>query len=873
MVSTTFQCELLGNGKLYKLADVFDKSLLENKLGRNLAFDEAVLYYLKNCDKDNWFPSSVFDADYYCEVYSDVANSGIDPFSHFIQHGFYEGRVYSPSNTAELVKKLQSSEFIENLDESSMLFQPDICEQIIIGKLPIFKIIKGFDDQFVKDYYPIHYSKVQKPFEVFSNLGGYALPTNMSSIESDSELIFSSDFFDEVFYLKQLKELYNFSCDFDRRASVIHYCCEGIGLLLPTSVNFNTRLYLSTYKDIYLSGINPLSHYISYGAQEARVASNYSEVKLGYHNYDSSKKSVVVVSHEASRTGAPIVALNCVKELSKSYNVVTILGNGGPLLSEFVEFSIEVIQERLHPNSNMVTVSRISSIYSPDFWVCNSAETYPIAIEASIYGQSVISLIHEFSEYARPRGRMAAMALASDKIICPAEIIANSLYKDIDAVGIEKTSVDIIVRHQGVETKKESSFEYSRSSLLKKKLEEFKNSVGCKKIVVGCGYVSIRKGLHQFVEVAALLRKEHQDIAFVWVGANYNPEDDMAYSIYVHEQIQRSGLTEHIKVLPEQPDLEEIWNIADCLFMSSLLDPFPNVAIDALVRNIPVVCYDGATGIAELAKEMPHFVYTAPYTDPNAAAASILEACRVKVADFSHFEEMVAEKFSFPSYVKFIINQISTDEINYFEVSEEEIFKRVASIPPWYLSKIHADYLYSPSEKISYYKKLLNKLPAINFSEVFESELSDAFSLTDGPLPVIIIDYKGSDFSLDPLFDGIELLKASGYKYVYVSFDPILYSSSQLIDSQGNSYYLIENGSFSEQVENIRKHLVLDDNFFCKIIVDGRSMDWVVRRLPSLFKQKERGNFLKTSFGLEAYKFRKFGCSDSYTISAEILCS
>lgn len=873
MVSTTFQCELLGNGKLYKLADVFDKSLLEKKLGRNLDYDEAVSYYIKNCDADSWFPSSVFDADYYCEIYSDVANSGMDPFSHFVQHGFYEGRVYSPSNTAELVKKLQSSEFMKKLDESSMLVQVDVCEQIIIGKLPLFKIIKGFDEQFIKDYYPIHYSKVQKPFEVFSDSGGRVLPTNLSSIKSDLESIFSSDFFDEVFYRKQLKELYDFSSDFDRRDSVIHYCCEGIGFLLPTSVNFNTRLYLSTYKDIYLSGINPLSHYISYGVHEARTATNHSETKLGYHDYNSSRKTAVVVSHEASRTGAPIVALNCVKELSKSYNVVTILGNGGPLISEFIESSVEVIQEKLHPNSNAVTVSRVSSIYKPDFWICNSAETYPVAIEASIYGQKVVSLVHEFSEYARPRGRIAAMALASDKVICPAEIIADSLYKDISAIGIDKSSVDIIVRHQGIETKKEVGFEYSRSSLLKKKLEEFKSSINARKIVVGCGYVSIRKGLHQFVEVASLIRKEHQDIAFVWVGANYNPEDDMAYSIYVHEQIHRSGLTEYMRVLPEQPDLEEIWNLADCLFMSSLLDPFPNVAIDALVRNVPVVCYDGATGIAELAKEMPHMVYAVPYTDPDAASINIIEACRVNVAEVLHFEEMVVEKFSFPSYVNFIINQISIDEVNYSKTSEDDIVKSIASIPSWYLSKIHAEYLFSPSEKISHYKKLLNKLPVINTSEIFENKLSYAFSLTEGRLPVIIIDYKGSEYSLDPLFKGIELLKASGYKYIYVGFDPILYSSSCLIDNQGNSYFLIDNGSFSEQIDSIRKNLVLDNNFFCKIVVDGESMDWVVRKLPSLFKQKKRGNFFKTSFGLEAFEFKSFGRSDSYFISAEVLHS
>ena len=58
-------------------------------------------------------------------------------------------------------------------------------------------------------------------------------------------------------------------------------------------------------------------------------------------------KTVIIVSHEASETGAPILALNLCTEFSKTYNVITILVRGGPLTNEFIKASHVVLQARL----------------------------------------------------------------------------------------------------------------------------------------------------------------------------------------------------------------------------------------------------------------------------------------------------------------------------------------------------------------------------------------------------------------------------------------------------------------------------------------------------------------------------------------------
>ena len=50
---------------------------------------------------------------------------------------------------------------------------------------------------------------------------------------------------------------------------------------------------------------------------------------------DARKKTILVVSHEATRTGAPILALNIVQQLSARYNVVSLILGGGELADDF----------------------------------------------------------------------------------------------------------------------------------------------------------------------------------------------------------------------------------------------------------------------------------------------------------------------------------------------------------------------------------------------------------------------------------------------------------------------------------------------------------------------------------------------------------
>src|SRR5262249_24483686 len=128
------------------------------------------------------------------------------------------------------------------------------------------------------------------------------------------------------------------------------------------------------------------------------------------------------------------------------------------------------------------------------------------------------------------------------------------------------------------------------------------------------------------------------------------------YSIYLFEQIVRSGLQERVSILPPVEDLAPAYAMADAFFLSTRLDPMPNVAIDAAFNGLPVLCFERATGMASLLAPHPALRgCVLPYLDVQAAARAIAafvedEDKRKRVGEaMRHFAETT---FDMAGYVR-----------------------------------------------------------------------------------------------------------------------------------------------------------------------------------------------------------------------------
>ena len=90
-------------------------------------------------------------------------------------------------------------------------------------------------------------------------------------------------------------------------------------------------------------------------------------------------------------------------------------------------------------------------------------------------------------------------------------------------------------------------------------------------------------------------------IAGIWVGG----PGDRLYSNFVAAQVVQCDLTDRVAFVGERSDIADIYPQADVFFLSSRLDPLPNVAIDAMHGGIPVLCFSKSTGLAEYLAEDP----------------------------------------------------------------------------------------------------------------------------------------------------------------------------------------------------------------------------------------------------------------------------
>src|SRR6185295_3191444 len=177
-------------------------------------------------------------------------------------------------------------------------------------------------------------------------------------------------------------------------------------------------------------------------------------------------------------------------------------------------------------------------------------------------------------------------------------------------------------------------------------------------VVFGCGTVQIRKGVDLFLSCAAAVATiaPKRPVRFVWIGAGYQPEGDPSYSCYLADQIERAGLGQTVSIIDAIADVEPAYALADVFFLSSRLDPLPNVAIDAALRGIPVVCFDDATGMAELlATDDQTRQCVVPYLDVNAAARVVArladnEQARVEIGEATR--RLAQATFDMDRYVR-----------------------------------------------------------------------------------------------------------------------------------------------------------------------------------------------------------------------------
>jgi glycosyltransferase involved in cell wall biosynthesis len=448
---------------------------------------------------------------------------------------------------------------------------------------------------------------------------GWSLPKCREELEASASALRGTGLFDEAFYANQIGGR---AIGLDL---AIHYLTVGERMGFAPSRDFDPAYYAAIHSDICQAGLNCLLHYAAHGRAEGRRGHPARVSSPGRAIFDPHKENVILVVHETSRTGAPILGWNIALHLAKRYNVFTVHLGGGELTGSFEALSVELHGPFLESKRNEIDIEySLRSLLDARryrYVIVNSSESRLIVEPCMRRLIPTVLLMHEFASYVSP--------LTLDwfsEIVFSARMVAQSAEKTYPFI----RSRAIHVIPQGVVALPPSSVQRTQDAVASSALDQLttKHNVEGTLIVLGAGLVQVRKGVDLFLATAAAVirRRPRRPIHFLWVGDGYQPRKDVGYSVYLAEQIARSGLAEHVTFIDAVPDLEPIYCITDAFLLSSRLDPLPNVTIDAAVRGIPVICFKDASGMADLMLSDPETALgVVDYVDAEGAGNVIFE--------------------------------------------------------------------------------------------------------------------------------------------------------------------------------------------------------------------------------------------------------
>jgi len=423
--------------------------------------------------------------------------------------------------------------------------------------------------------------------------------------------------------------------------------------------DFNAEYYLKRYPDVAEAGIDPYQHFITYGKAQGRSG---CPPKLILHerwqSLHTEKEYVLVVTHEATRTGAAILAWNLCCELKARFNVVALLLGGGDIAKFFYESCDVVVgpygpMDR-DPIAQSHVINDLRRRYNIKFAIVNSIASRSVLRPLANKGVPSVLLIHEFYEFhCSPADFVSALTWAGD-VVFSASIVQQS-------ASLERTKLAVASSHVLPQGKSRIPTEAQTTTAIEEDIARItrtlmiEDRVNKPFVVLGVGTVEYRKGVDLFIATATEIMRlaPESNVVMVWVGSIV--DSYLQYAAFIREQAERSGLGDRFKLVSETPHLQAMYDIADLCFISSRLDPLPNVAIEAMTAGTPVLCFDKATGVAEiLASDAETSACVLPFLSVEAAARTIVEFYRSPkyTASMSEHVRLLAKaRFDMESYV------------------------------------------------------------------------------------------------------------------------------------------------------------------------------------------------------------------------------
>ncbi len=319
---------------------------------------------------------------------------------------------------------------------------------------------------------------------------------------------------------------------------------------------------------------------------------------------------LLFVSHDASRTGAPVALLNILRWLRANdpREMRVILRSAGPLESKFRELAETIVVT--DPRSATDLLQEVSLIYS------NTGTNGLFLRELEAESIPIITHIHEMPLILESFGRenLEEVIRQTRHYVACSEPVFESLQSHYR---ISPGMISLV--HEGISVE---GVLKGASEIPEEQVRQMNRLDQDTMVIAACGVADWRKGPDLFIQLAAWLRdhpRTRRKFVLLWIGLL--PGDERG-RILLHD-VRQLGISGLVRFIGEQENPYPCLKLCDVFCLCSREDPFPLVMLEAAALGKPTICFARSGGAAGLCARGAGFAI--PYLNIEAMGRQLLE--------------------------------------------------------------------------------------------------------------------------------------------------------------------------------------------------------------------------------------------------------
>jgi glycosyltransferase involved in cell wall biosynthesis len=328
----------------------------------------------------------------------------------------------------------------------------------------------------------------------------------------------------------------------------------------------------------------------------------------------TARTPVLFVSHEGTRTGAPMMLLHFLRWLRDNASVEPSIAllRGGPLTEEFAELGPTTVlgdvvdwptptrAEAILKSSGLKRASfavqrsnvrdRVRELQGARTAYLNSAVSIRLLHHLPKV-QTAIAHVHELQSSLpwslRPQDP-PLLRTRIDHFVAAADCVADNL---ATSYAVPRDRISRV--YEFIDTGAVVAPPVRERAAIRAELGLAEDDF----VVGGCGWADWRKGIDLFVQTArAVVRSGRDDVHFVWVGGIPGGfEGDQLDLDVIHADL---GDQLHLVGLQDRPF--DWYRAFDVFALTSREDPYPLVGLETSLLGVPMVCFADSGGMIEL---------------------------------------------------------------------------------------------------------------------------------------------------------------------------------------------------------------------------------------------------------------------------------